>query len=110
MGNKFALYTILILGVILAALLAYSYKKRLDRYFGRQKKKTSFKTNFLIGASYILKNTPIFRRRYAKSCGRSQRAHIDDFSVYGRFENRTRMAGSANEQSMNQTKAEEIRS
>ena len=66
MSAKVTLILTSIIALILIGLAAYSYKRKLDRYFGHKKKKTSFKTNFLYGASYIFKNTPIVKKRYSR--------------------------------------------
>jgi hypothetical protein len=66
MGNRFALIVMVISVIILIGLAIYSYKLKLEKYFGKKKKKTSFKINFLYGASYIFKNTPILKKRYAR--------------------------------------------
>lgn len=66
MFNKIMIAMLIILGIAFIALLVYSYKLKLQKYFGKRRKKTSFKVNFLLGASYIFKSTPLIKKRYTR--------------------------------------------
>ncbi len=66
MFNKIVLITLIVLAVALIGLIIFNYKIKLQKYFGKKKKKTSFKVNFLYGMSYIFQNTPLCKRRYGR--------------------------------------------